>query len=101
MAEFGNASQVGAREPYLVRLLLFLLGSILLASSAWYFSRQAFLLEPPRKPVSREQEILFTWSPRVLGALGFVCPGLALWAASGQYGALQGADQILSPRLLL
>jgi hypothetical protein len=52
MAEFGNASQVGAREPYLVRLLLFFLGTVTLASSAWYFSRQALLLEPPRKPVS-------------------------------------------------
>lgn len=101
MAEFGNASQVGAREPYLVRLLLFFLGTVTLASSAWYFSRQALLLEPPRKPVSREEAAIFTWAPRVLGALGFACPGLALWLAAGQYGVDETADQILSPRLLL
>jgi hypothetical protein len=101
MAEFGNASQVGAREPYLVRLLLFFLGTVTLASSAWYFSRQALLLEPPRKPVSREEATIFTWAPRVLGALGFACPGLALWLAAGQYGVGEAADQILSPRLLL
>ena len=101
IAEFGNASQVGAHEPYLVRLLLFLFGTMTLASAAWYFSRQALLLEPPAKPVSREQAVLFTWAPRVLGALGFACPGLALWIAAGQYGIHEGADQILSPRLLL
>jgi hypothetical protein len=101
MAEFGNASQVGAREPYLVRLLLFFLGTVTLASSAWYFSRQALLLEPPRKPVSREEAAIFTWAPRVLGALGFVCPALALSVAASQYGVHEGADQILSPRLLL
>jgi hypothetical protein len=101
MAEFGNASQVGTREPYLVRLLLFFLGTVTLASSAWYFSRQALFLEPPRKPVSREEAAIFTWAPRVLGALGFACPGLALWLAAGQYGIHEGADQILSPRLLL
>jgi hypothetical protein len=101
MAEFGDASQVGAHEPYLVRLLLFFLGAVTLASSAWYFSRQALLLEPPGKPVSREEAAIFTWAPRVFGALGFACPGLALWLAAGQYGIHEGADQILSPRLLL
>jgi hypothetical protein len=101
MAEFGNAEQVGAREPYLFRLLLFLVGTVTLASSAWYFSRQALLLDPPPRPVSRETEVLFTWAPRVLGALGFVCPGLALWVAANQYGIHEGLDQIFSPRLLL
>ena len=101
MAEFGDPGQVGAREPYLLRLLLFLAGAAALASSAWYFSRQALLLEPPRKPVSREAEILFAWAPRVLGALGFLCPALALWVAAGQYGIHTGLDQIPSPRLLL
>jgi hypothetical protein len=98
MAEFGNASQVGAREPYLIRLLLFFLGTVTLASSAWYFSRQALFLEPPRKPVSREEAAIFTWAPRVLGALGFACPGLALWLAAGQYGIHEGADQCRARR---
>src|ERR1700693_1611860 len=101
MAEFGDASQVGAHEPYLVRLLLFFLGAVTLASSAWYFRRQDLLLEPPRKPVSREEAGIFTWAPRVLGALGIACPGLALWVAAGQYGGDETADQILWPRLLL
>src|ERR1700693_1201784 len=101
MAEFGDASQVGAHEPYLVRLLLFFPAAVTLASSPWYFSRQALLLEPPRKPVSREEAAIFTWAPRVFGALGFACPGLALWLAAGPHRVHEGTDQILSPRLLL
>src|SRR6266496_4196395 len=89
MAEFGSPSQVGAREPYLLRLLLFLAGAFTLASSAWYFSRQALLLEPPGRPVSREAQVLFAWAPRVLGALGFASPALALWVAASQYGIHQ------------
>jgi hypothetical protein len=101
MAEFGNPVQVGAREPYLLRLLIFFLGTAALASSAWYFSRQALLLDPPQRPVTREVEVLFRWAPRVLGALGFICPALALWFAAGQYGIHEGLDQNPSPRTLL
>jgi predicted acylesterase/phospholipase RssA len=101
LAEFGDPSQVGAREPYVVRLVLFLAGATALASSAWYCSRQALLIEPPRKPVSKEAQILFTWAPRVLGALGFACAALALWIAADQYGSHSGIDQVPSPRLLL
>jgi hypothetical protein len=101
LAEFGNPDQVGAREPYLLRLLIFFLGTAALASSAWYFSRQALLLDPPQSPVTREVEILFRWAPRLLGVLGFVCPALALWFAAGQYGIHEGLDQNPSPRTLL
>jgi hypothetical protein len=101
MAEFGNPDQVGAREPYLLRLLIFFLGTSALASSAWYFSRQALLLDPPPRPVTREVEVLFRWAPRVFGMLGFACPALALWFAASQYGAHDGLDQNPSPRALL
>ncbi|HTD52565.1 MAG TPA: hypothetical protein VK780_06040, partial [Thermoanaerobaculia bacterium] len=101
MAEFGNPDQVGAREPYLLRLLIFFLGTATLASSIWYFSRQALLLDPPQKPLTREVEVLFRWAPRVLGVLGFACPALALWFAASQYGIDEGLDQNPSPRTLL
>ncbi len=97
LAEFGDRNQVGAREPYLFRLLLFLLGTSALASSAWFFSRQALLLEPPRPPVSRLAERLFVWAPRALGVLGFACPALALWLAADQYPASRNVDQVPAP----
>jgi len=97
LAEFGDRSQVGAREPYLFRLLLFLIGTSALASSAWFFSRQALLLEPPRPPVSRLATRLFVWAPRALGVLGFVCPAVALWLAANQYPPRQNVDQVPAP----
>ncbi len=97
LAEFGDRNQVGAREPYLFRLLLFLLGTSALASSAWFFSRQALLLEPPRPPVSRLAERLFLWAPRALGVLGFACPALALWLAADQYPVSRNVDQVPAP----
>ena len=101
LAEFGSADQVGAREPYLFRLLLFVVGTGALASTAWFFSRQAMLLEPPRPPVSRLASALFVWAPRALGMLGFGCPAIALWLAADQYPANRSVDQVPPPGTVL
>ena len=101
MAEFGAPSQVGGNEPYLFRLGLFFVAAATLAASAWYFSRQAVLLQPPARPVSPVQEFLFRWAPRGLGLLGFGVPALALWLAADQYAVAVDVDQTPSPWLLL
>ena len=101
MAEFGTPLEVGGNEPYVVRLVLFLLATATLAASAWYFSRQALLLEPPARPVSAGQEFLFRWTPRALGALGFFCPAFALWLAADQYRTSVRIDQTPAPWTLL
>jgi hypothetical protein len=101
MAEFGDKTQPGSREPYLIRLLLFLTGAILFSGASWYFSRQAFLLIPPPELRPRQGEILFRWSPRVLGVLALASPALALWVAADQYDVDPALQQVPSPRLLL
>src|SRR5262245_14922442 len=101
MAEFGSKTQAGSREPYLLRLLLFLTGAILFASASWYFSRQAFLLIPPPELRERQGELLFRWAPRVLGVLALASAALALWVAADQYDVDRAFQQVPSPRLLL
>src|SRR5215471_7364407 len=101
MAEFGDKAQAGSREPYLLRLLLFLTGAILFGSASWYFSRQAFLLIPPPELRAGQGERLFRWAPRVLGVLSLASPALALWVAADQYDVDRAFQQVPSPRLLL
>jgi hypothetical protein len=71
-----SLDQVGL--PYPFRVAIFFLSATAFAAQLWYCSRIALSFEVATAPPAPEVRPLIEWTPRVLGALGFLAPAAGL-----------------------
>jgi hypothetical protein len=87
LAEFtpkvaGVAATHQSGPSYPIRVALFLAATTAFALLLWFCSRQSLWFENDAGPPPADVRGLVKWAPRVLGALGFLGPGLGLLLAA-------------------